>query len=222
MPNLLAWLRRSASATLVVAATAAALVVGVAPPAGAARLVTGTPAPDFAVTDLDGKPLALADLKGKRVLLSFYRYAACVFCNLRTHDVIERAPEWQRQGLTVVAFFQSPAASMRKYVGKQRPPFALVPDPDRKVYAQYGVEASGWGMIRGLTRFAEISRGKDLGLLQNDPEGETTLLPADFLIDAEGRIAEAYYAQDIGDHIPFERIDRFAGTAAARPTAPGD
>lgn len=209
MPNLLAWLRRSTLAALAFTATVVAAVVCVAPPAGAARLVTGTPAPDFAVVDLDGKPVALAELKGKRVLLSFYRYAACVFCNLRTHDVIARAPEWQRQGLTLVAFFQSPAASMRKYVGKQNPPFALVPDPERKVYAQYGVEASGWGLIRGLTRFGDIGRGKDLGFLQNEPEGETNLLPADFLIDGEGRIAEAYYAQDIGDHLPFERIDRF-------------
>lgn len=212
MPNLFAWLRRGAAATLLVTATCAALVVGVAPAAGAARLAVGAPAPAFAVTDLDGKPLALADLKGQRVLLSFYRYAACVFCNLRTHDVIEKAPAWQRQGLTVVAFFQSPAASMRKYVGKQKPPFALVPDPERKVYAQYGVEASGWGLVRGLTRFNDLARGKELGLMYNEPEGETNLLPADFLIDADGRIAEAYYAQDIGDHLPFARIDRFAGT----------
>jgi peroxiredoxin len=209
MQKLASWLRRGAAVTLLLVSTAAAFVVGVVPPAGAARLGVGAPAPDFAVTDLDGKPLALADLAGKRVLLSFYRYAACVFCNLRTHDVIERAPAWQAKGLAIVAFFQSPPASMKKYVGKQQPPFPLVPDPERKVYARYGVEASGWGMIRGLTRFGDIGRGKELGLLHNDPEGETSLLPAEFLIDAEGRIAEAFYAQDIGDHLPFERIDRF-------------
>lgn len=35
------------------------------------------------------------------------------------------------------------------------------------------------------------------------------ILPADFLIDENGYIVEAYYGQDIGDHIPFERIENF-------------
>ena len=209
MSKLTTWLRRGAAATLLATTTFLAAVVLIAPPAGAARLGAGAPAPDFAVVDLAGKRVALKDLEGQKVLLSFYRYAACVFCNLRTHDVIEKAPAWQAKGLAIVAFFQSPAATMEKYVGKQQPPFALVPDPAREVYAKYGVEASGWGFVRGLTRVSDMNRGKELGLMHNEPEGETTLLPADFLINADGTIAEAYYAQDIGDHIPFERIDRF-------------
>lgn len=216
MPTMLAWLGRGALAAVIAPAAVVALVLAVAPPTGAARLGTGAPAPEFAVTDLAGKPVSLEAYRGKPVLLSFYRYAACVFCNLRTHDVIERAPAWQAKGLVILAFFQSPAASMKKYVGTQAPPFALIPDPAREVYAKYGVEASGWGMLRGLTRVGDMNRGKALGLLHNAPEGETTLLPADFLIDAEGRIAEAYYAQDIGDHLPFERIDRFVAAQPAR------
>ena len=34
-------------------------------------------------------------------------------------------------------------------------------------------------------------------------------MPADFLIDEQGYIVEAYYGEDAGDHIPFERIEQF-------------
>jgi hypothetical protein len=34
-------------------------------------------------------------------------------------------------------------------------------------------------------------------------------MPADFLIDEEGRIVEAYYGSDAGDRIPMERIELF-------------
>ena len=35
------------------------------------------------------------------------------------------------------------------------------------------------------------------------------LLPADFLIEEDGRIAECHYGSDAGDRIPFERVELF-------------
>ena len=32
-------------------------------------------------------------------------------------------------------------------------------------------------------------------------------MPADFLIDEQGTVVETYYGEDIGDHIPMERIE---------------
>jgi hypothetical protein len=32
------------------------------------------------------------------------------------------------------------------------------------------------------------------------------------LIDERGVIADLYYGRDIGDHIPFERVDAFIGS----------
>ena len=37
---------------------------------------------------------------------------------------------------------------------------------------------------------------------------------ADILVDEHGRVVEAYYGQDAGDHMPFERIERFIGLGA--------
>jgi hypothetical protein len=40
-------------------------------------------------------------------------------------------------------------------------------------------------------------------------------MPADFLIDESGKIVEAYYGKDAGDHISFERVDYFASKGLA-------
>ncbi|MBS0556722.1 MAG: alkyl hydroperoxide reductase, partial [Proteobacteria bacterium] len=37
----------------------------------------------------------------------------------------------------------------------------------------------------------------------------SNLMPADFLVDKHGRIAEAHYGADAGDRIPFERVELF-------------
>jgi hypothetical protein len=34
-------------------------------------------------------------------------------------------------------------------------------------------------------------------------------MPADFLIDEQGNLVEAYYGGDAGDRIPFERVELF-------------
>jgi peroxiredoxin len=43
---------------------------------GNMRIKNGDPARKFETQDLDGNPLRLADYVGKRLLLSFFRYAS--------------------------------------------------------------------------------------------------------------------------------------------------
>ncbi|MGA8258930.1 MAG: hypothetical protein WB783_01835 [Arenicellales bacterium] len=42
------------------------------------------------------------------------------------------------------------------------------------------------------------------------------LMPADFLIDEKGRIVDAYYGDDAGDRIPFDRIETFLARGLIR------
>ncbi len=51
-------------------------------------------APEFAVADVFGVPVRLADYRGQRLLLSFYRYASCPLCNLRVHELLQHHAEW--------------------------------------------------------------------------------------------------------------------------------
>jgi len=40
-------------------------------------------------------------------------------------------------------------------------------------------------------------------------DGDWAMIPADFLIGPDFRIAEAFYGRHIGDHLPLERIEAF-------------
>jgi peroxiredoxin len=56
---------------------------------------------------IDGSQFTLELVQGKRYMLSFMRFAACPFCQLRIHQLISR---WQQldQNFTVIAVFDSP------------------------------------------------------------------------------------------------------------------
>lgn len=175
------------------------------------RLSVGTTAPTLSTTDFLGEAVDLAALRGNPVLLSFYRYASCPVCNFRMHSLIVAYPELAAQGLSIIAVFQSPPESITQYVGRQDAPFPIVPDPSMQLYRRYGVETrwSGllsWPVIRtALKAFAN-------GFLPGRIEGPVQRTPADFLIDAQGRIAVAHYGADIDDHIPLATIGQWLST----------
>jgi len=56
------------------AAVALALALALALPGGAGAIQVGDLAPDFTLTDVDGNPHHLADLRGNLVLLAFVGY----------------------------------------------------------------------------------------------------------------------------------------------------
>lgn len=175
------------------------------------RLVKGGLAPDFQTADHLGNPLGLASLQGRPVLLSFYRYASCPVCNLRVRRVTEAYPAWQQRGLAVLAVFQSPAASVLGYVGRQGAPFPILPDPEMRLYRQYGVESRWAGLLTGRVVRAALAAFRQ-GFLPGRIEGPMNRTPADFLIDPDGRIAVAHYGADIDDHLPLATISAWLET----------
>ncbi|MCA9645721.1 MAG: AhpC/TSA family protein [Polyangiaceae bacterium] len=185
------------------------------------KLSPGQDAPLFFASTWDDQPIELKVLRGKPVWLAFFRYAACPLCNLRVHQMIQRFDAYQSRGLQVLAVFQSPAEKMAEYVGKQAPPFPLIADPEEGLYARYGLGNSllGFAAPRNLKKAMEAARA---GFVPGVPDGTVTRLPADFLIDAGGVIRDVYYAPEIGEHIPFERVEAFidsqARAAAAQAT----
>jgi peroxiredoxin len=108
----------------------------------------------------------------------------------------------------VVAVFQSPAERIAHYIERQAPPFKIIPDPELRLYSAYGVESSWRGFFRawtfGLPRVSQAVLGN--GFLPGSVEGNLNRIPADFVIGPEGRLADVYYGEDIGDHMPFSRV----------------
>ncbi|OIO61144.1 MAG: hypothetical protein AUJ55_01025 [Proteobacteria bacterium CG1_02_64_396] len=174
------------------------------------KLTPGTPAPDFSLLDLEGNPVQLADYRGKRVLLSFYRYASCPLCNLRVHRLLGRIDHLKTQGLHLLAVYESSPTQLGYNAALTTSPFPILADPSRTLYRRYGVDTSMWGMIKGMARhmgtlMSTMMRGKMRA------EGAMASIPADFLIEADGVIAVAYYGSHIADHLPMEQIEDWLG-----------
>src|SRR5262245_42570211 len=177
------------------------------------QIEPGMLAPSFHVEDVFGNPIDLDGYAGKRLLLSFFRNAACAVCNLRVHELIERYPAYHRGGLEVLAVFESPRESILQYVGRQEAPFPIVADPQAQLYALYGVEVSEEKVAKTMgmpetqvTVAAAAAQGFEL-----TPEAGSNFnrMPADFLIGPDLIVQHAHYAEYVMDHLPFETIEHF-------------
>ena len=171
------------------------------------RLTIGQLSPDFSSYDLYDTAVNLQQFKGKKVLLSFYRYASCPFCNLRFHALSQKQAEWQTKGLITLAVFQSPKASILEYAGKEPSPITIIPNPTRDLYRLYGVEGSWKGFVTGALQLGTFAKALKEGHLPGKVEGEMNMIPADFVIDEQGKILLAYYGKDISDHVDIEQIE---------------
>ncbi len=172
------------------------------------RLAAGDAAPTFRVPDWRSIQVDLRDFRGRWLLLSFYRYASCPLCNLRVHELSGLHTDMRACGLDMLAVFQSPGKTLERYVGSRQPPFPLIADLEQVLYRLYGVGHSWAGfLVAWGKRLPEIARAVlREGYLPGSVEGGIHRTPADFLIGPDGRIAEAYYGRDIGDHLPIPRI----------------
>jgi AhpC/TSA family len=89
------------------------------------------------LTTARGDTIRVPD-QARPVHLQFRRYAACPVCNLHLRTFARRHEEIVRAGVIEIAVFHSPPDDLRGH----DLPFALVADPTRVLYREFGVEKS--------------------------------------------------------------------------------
>lgn len=180
------------------------------------KLKAPCPVVDFEINDVHGNRIRLSHFSGKKVLLAFFRDAACPFCNLRLYELTNRYDEFKQSGLEIVTVFSSQAHEVRDFVDRHPRPFTLVADPDLAIYQQYGVEHSAMAMLKALFfRLPRIIGGLAKGAKPDSSNPHMKLVPADFLISETGEVVEAWYGRNTSDHIPMTRLKAFADRGRA-------
>jgi protein SCO1/2 len=141
----------------------------------------GARAPDFALVDQDGRPVSLAALRGRVVLLDFV-YTSCrgpcpILTGIHRH-VRDGLSETQRAAVQLVSITLDPAhdtpAVLRAWADERR------------------LETQGWSFATGATGDVDaVARAYGVGSVRQ-PNGEIEHTVATFLIDRDGNIARRY------------------------------
>src|SRR6516225_909320 len=88
---------------------------------------------------ITGQSLSLPAAAGT-THLQFRRFAGCPICSLHLRSFAGRHQELADAGITEVVFFHSSAEALRGYQALL--PFAVIADPDKVAYREFGVETS--------------------------------------------------------------------------------
>ncbi|MEX2594129.1 MAG: peroxiredoxin-like family protein [Anditalea sp.] len=170
------------------------------------NLLPDQPAPQFEHRSIDGQNVSLDQFRGKKVLLSFFRGAACPFCNMRVRELMLNFEVLKKQNIRVIAVFHATKKEILEFAGKQQVPFPILPDPNFNLYRTYGIESSLWGKFKTMGNLPKVWKVMNSGFFNLKSMGDPNTLPADFLIGEDQKIKFSYYGQDFGDHIPLNLI----------------
>jgi peroxiredoxin len=165
------------------------------------------------------------------VHLELRRFAGCPVCNLHLRSVVVRNDELKAAGIREVVVFHSSAEDLHKYQAEL--PFDVIPDPDRKLYSEFGVESkpkailspAAWPAIfKGLARsIGATIKGKEHAPPVK-PAGGSDGLPGDFLIASDGRVIASKYGEHAFDQWSVDEVlslAKDAGSASSpAPAAP--
>ena len=149
------------------------------------RLSAGDTAPDFTLDDADGNPVSLADHRGRKVIVYFYPAASTPGCTKQACDFRDNLAEFGGAGIDVLGISPDKPAKLAKFRDTEGLTFPLLSDPDRTVLEAWG--AYGEKQMYGKT--------------------VTGVIRSTFLVDEDGKIADARYNVRATGHVAKLRKD---------------
>jgi len=170
------------------------------------QTAVGEAAPQFTLPSVQGGTVDLATYRGRRnVVIWFSRGFTCPFCRSYMQGIIQGYESLRATETEVIQVAPNLLESARRFFGLAGVPYPFVCDPDKRLYAVYGLgdrgalEATrtavvsfarafttgvGEGQIRGGS--LDVVNGKRVRRLHH--HATTALEQGIFLIDKEGKI----------------------------------
>ena len=149
------------------------------------RLEAGTKAPNLTLSDQDGKPVALKDFAGQRVVVYFYPADDTPGCTKEACQFNDELAAFARLDVTVLGVSPDTAAAHVSFREKYGLTLRLLSDPDKKVMTAYG--AYGPKMMYGKSVVGVIRSTFVIG-----PSG--TIERAWYAVRADGHAAKVLSA----------------------------
>jgi peroxiredoxin len=138
-----------------------------------ARVQLNIQAPDFTLTDFNGKSVSLADfLNKKNVLVVFNRGFFWPFCRVHMAQLRRDYQRFVKLDTEIIVAGPEKAEAFREYWAKETLPFIGLPDPEHKVLKLYGQQVKLFKLGR---------------------------MPAQMLIDKSGKVRFVHYGHSMSD-----------------------
>jgi peroxiredoxin len=103
------------------------------------KLEVGLPAPDFIITDMNGKTVRLSDFKGKKnLLLTFFPKCFTGGCQNHLSSLRDHKAEFDAADTAILAVSIDPADVQIAFAAQWSLPFPLIPDTGRNLSLLYG------------------------------------------------------------------------------------
>ena len=152
------------------------------------RLSVGDTAPDFTLTNQDGKSVTLSEFKGQRVVVYFYPAAMTPGCTTEACDFRDSLSALSAAGLVVLGISPDKPEKLKKFAEKESLNFDLLSDPDKSM-----MEA--WGAFGEKKNYGKVVQGVIRSTLVIDAEGAVEL--AQYNVKATGHVARVRKALGI-------------------------
>ena len=151
------------------------------------KLSPGDTAPEFTLTDADGKQVSLADYRGKSVVVYFYPAASTPGCTKEACDFRDSLGELNDAGFEVLGISPDKPEKLAAFRDEQQLSFPLLSDPDKEVM-------TAWGAFGEKKNYGKVVQG---------------VIRSTFVVDPEGRISTAQYNVKATGHV--ERLRKQIG-----------
>ncbi|WP_410587928.1 thioredoxin-dependent thiol peroxidase [Amycolatopsis sp. lyj-23] len=143
------------------------------------RLSPGDEAPDFTLPDSEGKQVSLHDFRGRSVVVYFYPAASTPGCTKQACDFRDNLAELNDAGYQVIGISPDTQAKLAKFASNEGLTFPLLGDPEKTV-----IEA--WGAYGEKKNYGKTYLG---------------VIRSTFVVDADGKIANAWYNVRATGHV---------------------
>lgn len=145
-----------------------------------AKLKVGDKAPEFELSDQNGKTVKLTDYLGKKVLVYFYPKADTSGCTKQACSIRDAQPNLADVGMTAIGISPDKPEKQKKFDDKYELGFPLLSDENHAVAESYGA----WGEKKMYGKSYE-------GVIRSS-----------FLIDENGNLAGVWYKVSPADTVP--------------------
>jgi peroxiredoxin len=103
------------------------------------KLQVGKAPPDFSLQSIEGSQVVLSELRGRGVMLIFYRGYWCPFCIGHLEDIQSILPELDEKGIQVIAISPDDIDGLKSMAKRLDNPYWFLSDPKLEVIERYGI-----------------------------------------------------------------------------------